>query len=132
MSAAAFYRMPSTQTVPPPVTTDKVAKDAPKLADIPIARRHAVEEIQAYIVIRDGLLSEAEKKPTSELLRRLSIANDFVENCLKPARSPYEAQCLPEIDAARERQQCQTVRVRIAELGGQSSRNFEKPASAGG
>jgi hypothetical protein len=132
MSAAAFYRMPSTQTVPtPPDTTDKVAKDAPKLADIPIERHHAVEEIQAYIVIRDGLLSEAEKKPTSELLRRLSIANDFVENCLKPTRSPYEAECLPEVDAAPERQRCQTVRVRVAKLGQQLSRNVENRTSAG-
>jgi hypothetical protein len=117
--------MPSTETVPPAsLTSPEIAQSAPKSADNPIERQHAVEEIQAYIVIRDGLLSEAEKKPTSELLRRLSIANDFVESCLRPTRSPYEAQFLPELDAVRERERCQTVRVRVAKLGGQSSRNL--------
>jgi hypothetical protein len=80
-------------------------------------RKHAIEEIGAYITIRDGLLAEAEKSATSELLRRLSTANDFVETCLKPARGPYEAQFLPEIDASRERQRCQAVKTRIAQIG---------------
>src|SRR5437762_2105413 len=67
-----------------------------------VDQTHAVEEISAYISIRDGLLREAEKSATCEMLRRASIANDFVETCLQPARSPYEAQFLSEADAVRE------------------------------
>jgi hypothetical protein len=78
--------------------------------------KYAIEEIEAYIAIRDGLLAEAEKGATCELLRRVATANDFVDHCLKPARSPYQAQFLPEIDAKRERQRCETVKIRIAQL----------------
>lgn len=76
----------------------------------------AAEEIEAYIAIRDGLLAAAEKAATCEMLRRVSIANDFVETCLKPARSPYETQFLPEGEAARERERCQAAKARIAQL----------------
>jgi hypothetical protein len=81
-----------------------------------ISSKYAIEEIAAYIVIRDGLLADAERTTTSESLRRASIANDFVENCLQPARSPYQAQSLPQLDAARERQRCENVKLRIAKL----------------
>src|SRR5438477_11116607 len=103
---------------------EKRARKSGKVAEGKTESKHAVEEIQAYIVIRDGLLAEAEKKATSELLRRLSIANDLVENCLRPARSPYEAQSFPETDAARERQRCETVRKRVAQLGPQGTRQL--------
>jgi hypothetical protein len=82
-----------------------------------IDSKHALEEIAAYIAIRDGLLTEAEKAATCESLRRVSTANDFVETCLKPGRSPYEAQFLAEVDAASERKRCEMVKVRIAQLG---------------
>jgi hypothetical protein len=82
-----------------------------------VGRKYAAEEIAAYIAIRDGLLAEAEKAATCESLRRVSTANDFVETCLQPARSPYEAQFLPEVDAVRERERCETVKIRIAQLG---------------
>ena len=74
------------------------------------------DEIQAYATIRDIALAEAEKITTSLNLERARIANEFVENCLKPARPPYEAQHLPEGDAARERQRCEAAKVRIALL----------------
>ena len=77
---------------------------------------HLVDEINAYVAIRDIALAEAEKDPSSINLKRVRIANDFVENCLKPARSPYESQHLPESDAARERGRCQAVKVRLALL----------------
>ena len=77
---------------------------------------YVVDEINAYVAIRDIALAEAEKDPTSVNLERVRIANDFVENCLKPARSPYEAQHLPKPDAARERGRCQAVKVRISLL----------------
>jgi hypothetical protein len=77
---------------------------------------YSLAEINAYITIRDQLLNEAEKLHSTAKLASVTLANDFVEGCLKPARSPYEAQCLPEIDAARERKRCEAVRLRIAEL----------------
>jgi hypothetical protein len=77
---------------------------------------YSITEINAYIAIRDQLLAEAEEVHTSAKLASTALANDFVEGCLKPARSPYEAQCLPESDAACERKRCEAVRIRIAEL----------------
>jgi uncharacterized small protein (DUF1192 family) len=79
---------------------------------------YSVAEINAYIAIRDQLLTEAEKVHTSTKLASTALANDFVEGCLKPARPPYEAQCLPESDAVCERKRCAAVRERIAQLRG--------------
>jgi hypothetical protein len=73
-------------------------------------------EINAYIAIRDQLLAEAEEQHTMAKLASTTLANDFVQGCLQPARSPYEAQCLAETDAARERARCQVVRERIEQL----------------
>jgi len=75
-----------------------------------------VAEINAYIAIRDDLLADAEQLKTQAKLDSASIANDFVQNCLKPARPPYEWQCLPERHAVRERKRCEAVKRRIAEL----------------
>ena len=77
---------------------------------------YVVDEINAYAVIRDIALAEAEKEPTSLNLERARIANDFVEDCVKPARPPYQAQHLPETDAARERGICQGIKVRLSLL----------------
>ena len=77
---------------------------------------YSVAEINAYIAIRDQLLAEAEELRTGAKLAATELANDFVFGCLKPARSPYEAQYLPESDAIRERQRCETVRDRIEQL----------------
>ena len=77
---------------------------------------YIVDEINAYVAIRDIALAEVEKEPTSVNLERARIANDFVENCLKPARPPYEAQHLPETDAVHERGRCQAVKVRLSLL----------------
>jgi hypothetical protein len=77
---------------------------------------YVVDEINAYVAIRDIALAEAENDPSSVNLARVRIANEFVENCLKPARSPYESQHLPETDAARERGRCQAVKVRLSLL----------------
>lgn len=77
---------------------------------------YIADEIQAYATIRDLALAEAEKITNSLNLERARIANEFVENCLKPAKSPYEAQHLPEGDSARERQRCEAVKVRLSLL----------------
>jgi hypothetical protein len=76
----------------------------------------SVEEINAYIAVRDVYLVEAEEVRTRARLDRLAIANECVETCLRPARSPYEAQCLAETDAIRERKRCVALKGRIAEL----------------
>jgi hypothetical protein len=78
--------------------------------------KYIVDEINAYIAIRDGLMVEAEQMRTRAKLDSVMIANDFVEVCLKPARPAYKAQHLPEADAVRERKRCQAVKARVAEL----------------
>ena len=77
---------------------------------------YVVDEINAYAAIRDIALAEAERTTTQVNIERVKIANQFVENCLKPARPLYEAQHLPEADAVRERGRCQAVKVRLALL----------------
>lgn len=77
---------------------------------------YTVAEINAYIAVRDQLLAEAEEIRTTSKLASTALANDFVLGCLQPMRSPYEAQCLPETDAVRERKRCEAVRDRIAQL----------------
>ena len=76
----------------------------------------AITEIHAYLAARNLVLREAEENTTELNLRRATSANEFAENCLRPARSPYEAQALPEPEAARERAHCQAVKLRLAEL----------------
>ena len=77
---------------------------------------YIADEIRAYAVIRDLALAEAERTTNPLNLERVRIANDFVENALKPARTPYESQTLPEGDAVRERQRCEAVKVRLSLL----------------
>ena len=92
------------------------AKPAP-WSSAPLAMStYIADEIQAYATIRDLALAEAEKVTTTLNLERARIANEFVENTLKPAKSPYEAQHLPEGEAARERQRCEAVKVRLSLL----------------
>jgi hypothetical protein len=76
----------------------------------------AISEIRAFIAIRDNLLAEAEKSRAKAKLDSVGVANEFVNSCLKPARPPYQTQCLPEPEAVRERKRCEAVRTRIAEL----------------
>ena len=76
-------------------------------------------KIKAYIAIRDDLLTEAEQLKTLAKLDSVTVANDFVQSCLNPARPPYHSQCLPDPDAVRERKRCHAVKSRIAELRSQ-------------
>ena len=76
----------------------------------------AASEIYAYIAIRDELLAEAEEIKTRAKIDSLMVANDFVRGCLKAVRTPYQGQSLPEIEAARERERCDSVRHRITQL----------------
>src|SRR5438874_2106163 len=97
----------------------KRTKQATTLSSVPLAMStYIADEIRAYATIRDLALAEAEKVTNSLNLERTRIANDFVENALKPARNPYESQHLPEGEATRERQRCEAVKVRLSLLHG--------------
>jgi hypothetical protein len=101
------------------VATKAAATTLQQTSTKPVDRsqiKHAHAEIHAYIVIRDRLLTEAETVPSNATLHRAHIANDVVEIFLKPAKAPYEAQYLPEGEAVHERERCETVKNRIAEL----------------
>ena len=76
----------------------------------------AVEEINAYIAVRDQSLAAAERVPTRGTVDRALLANEFVESCLRPVRSPYQAQGLPEANAADERERCAAAKARLAQL----------------
>ena len=92
--------------------------------------KYIVDEINAYIAIRDGLMVEAEQMRTHTKLDSVIVANDFVETCLKPARPAYKAQHLPEADAVRERKRCQKVKARVAELHAHMSLDRQSHLSA--
>jgi len=87
----------------------------PQSPAAPAAERASVE-IHSYLAARDLLLREADANPTELNLRRAGAANEFAESCLRPARSPYQAQALPEAEAARERLRCHVVKMRLAHL----------------
>lgn len=103
-------------------------------AFVPARPRHAApvaapsaaarEEIYAFIAARDLALASAERDPSNLTLSRAFLANQVVDDCLKPARSPYQAQALPEPEAIRERQRCERAKTRIAELRAGRSRLF--------
>lgn len=82
----------------------------------PQSSEYVIGEINAFIAIRDELLAEVEEAKTTSKLDSLIIANNFVESCLTPARSPYDMQFLPEPDAKRERQRCEEIKQRVADL----------------
>ncbi|HJT82111.1 MAG TPA: hypothetical protein VJ719_13020 [Chthoniobacterales bacterium] len=77
---------------------------------------YVIGEINAFIAIRDELLAEVEEAKTASKLDSLIVANNFVESCLTPARSPYDMQCLPESAAERERKRCEQIKQRVADL----------------
>ena len=91
-------------------------KSSVKSADDFASTHYAIEEIGAYVAARDSLVHEAEQNPTQAAIKRARLANDFVENCLKPAHQPYAAQYLPEADAIRELQRCRDLATKIGTL----------------
>jgi hypothetical protein len=78
--------------------------------------RQASDEIHAYVAVRDMALAEATQRPSEMNLNRAFLANQLVQNSVRPAHSPYQGQCLPEGEAARERARCEAASARIAEL----------------
>ena len=105
--------MPSTISSPQGSVTDKAQ---PSKALQHQTYEYVIGEINAFIAIRDELLVEAEEKKTTSKLDSLLVANNFVETCLTPAKSPYQVQFLPEPDAKRERKRCAEVKRRVAQL----------------
>jgi hypothetical protein len=110
----------------PKVNYQKHPHKSAKTADVSHSK-YIVDEINAYIAIRDSLLAEAEEVRSCAKLDSLSVANDFVETCLKPPRPTYKAQHLSEADAARERKRCLMVKIRIAELRKQAVYPYHHP-----
>ena len=85
----------------------------------PANSEYVIGEINAFIAIRDELLAEAEEAKTESKLHSLIVANNFVETCLTPVRSPYDMQFLPETDAKRERKRCEQIKRRVENLRNQ-------------
>jgi hypothetical protein len=79
-------------------------------------QRFAIEEIDAYIAVRDSLLREAEEKPSTVTLARIKMANEFVTNCLRPAQQPYILQAYPDLDAVRALKRCHAIGTRLIKL----------------
>ena len=93
-----------------------LAKSLPRRARSSHRLAAASAEIHAYIAARDLALAEAERQSSTLTLNRAFLANQLVESCLKPIRSPYQAQSLPEAEAVRERKRCGTITARLSQL----------------
>ena len=76
----------------------------------------ATAEIHAFIATRDLAVAEAERHVSSNTLNRAFLANELVQNCLAPARSPYDGQSLAESEATTERKRCDAVSRRLVQL----------------
>ncbi|HEY4285013.1 MAG TPA: hypothetical protein VGM62_18260 [Chthoniobacterales bacterium] len=105
--------MPLTSSTPTSRTKAKTASSQKQKHE---KSEYIIGEINAFIAIRDELLAEVEEAKSTSKLHSLLVANNFVETCLTPARSPYDVQFLPEPDAKRERKRCEQVKRRVADL----------------
>jgi len=99
-----------------PTKNTSAQRKAAKRAPAARPSQYAVDEIGAYIAVRDSLLTEAHEVLTEAALQRLILANNFVANCLRPAKGPYLSQYLPETEAARELKRCVLVDAAIPKL----------------
>jgi hypothetical protein len=94
-----------------------------------IESKEARDEIKAYAAIRDLLLSDAEVTTSIESLRHAAIANELLEICLRPPRSPWQAQYLEPREAARELVRCSATKMRIAALQRKFSHGINQGAA---
>jgi len=97
-------------------TSRTTAKTIPSKPQNHHKSEYIIGEINAFIAIRDELLAEVEEAKNASKLHSLLVANNFVETCLAPARSPYDVQFLHEPVAKRERKRCEQVKRRVADL----------------
>ena len=95
-----------------------------------IGSKEARDEIEAYEAIRDFLLNDAEVTASLESLRRAAIANELIESCLQPPRSPWQAQCLEPRQATRELERCCAAQMQIAALQQKFSQESPKMQTA--
>ncbi len=105
--------MQATLPLDRPIT---IARNLPRETTSSSDATSAAVEIHAYLAARNLFFQEAEGHPSEANLRRAAAANDFAEECLQSPRSPYEKQTLPEAEIAGERQRCEAVKMRLAEL----------------
>ena len=108
-----------------------LAQSIPRSDGAAIGSPQATAEIHAYIAARDLALAEAERAASNMTLNRAFLANQLVADCLKPARSPYQAQSLPEAEAIREHQRCEAAQARIGQLrAAAATRRFDCAVAA--
>jgi hypothetical protein len=100
----------------PNILTKYIARTPAPAAPVGVTSREASDEIHSYIAARDMALAEAVQHTSNSTLNRAFLANQLVENCLKPVRSPYQKQSLVENEAAQERKRCLAASARIAQL----------------
>jgi hypothetical protein len=110
-----------TEAAPLPVFHQAISPARTRSASSNKVSSEAIEEINAYIAVRDQSLAEAERVPTRSTVDRALLANEFVESCLRPTRSPYQAQGLTEAHAADQRQRCAAAKARLAQLNARVS-----------
>lgn len=99
-----------------PAPTRQSRSSALRSEGSPCGSPEASAEIYAYLAARDLALLSAERSPSEMSLNRAFLANELVGNCLRPARSPYQAQSLSEVEAMHERSRSEAVLNRIAQL----------------
>lgn len=78
--------------------------------------QYILNEINAYVAIRDMRVAAAERDASPENLRQATLANDFVELCLSRPQIVYAAQYLPNASASFERERCVKIKALIAAL----------------
>ncbi len=78
----------------PSVLTRSIPRNSNPALRGPVGSPQASAEIHAFIAARDMALAEAERNPADMTLNRAFLANQLVQNCLQPPRSPYQAQAL--------------------------------------
>ncbi len=99
-----------------PATTLQTRTTAIRFEGSSYASTEVCAEIYAYIAARDLALASTERSPSEVSLNRAYLANELVGNCLKPARSPYQAQSLAPAESSRERARCIAVTNRLSQL----------------
>ena len=110
-----------TEAAPLPVFQHTISPARTRSASSNKVSSEAIDEINAYIAVRDLSLAEAERIPTRGTVDRALLANEFVESCLRPVRSPYGAQALPESSAADQRRRCAAAKARLVQLSARVS-----------
>jgi len=102
---------------------DAIAPPATKILEAKLTqpteqkpRQYILDEINAYVAIRDMRVAAAEQDATPANIRQATLANNFVEICLSRPQIVYASQYLPEASASFERQRCAKIKELLATL----------------